>query len=315
MKKLNSEEAFDQLMRHGKNSHIRKEEKQDLEDGFGQQGVEKKGIGKWVVRLALFLGLMVVMGGVVVFYWFVVMEAKPESVTKVSQPKAPIFIAEHQAKQMIRKNLESFLSAESNEERNRYVYAPDEERSSMDVYYSKRGWRDTPLWKVEFMERHVSAMGEIRFVVYQDIKKRRRTVSFQRVGDDYKLHWSAMKAFCEMPWEQFVVERPKEPVLMRAYLRRYNGVWPPGISRDHYQCFLIEDRGGLFSEIAVMKKTSFGFLELKRLPSSARHPVTLRLVYHIPKEQDGHAERVLTIDALVHLRWQQMALDPRVLRK
>lgn len=313
-KKLKPQDAFDLVTRRQGKAPAKTHEKKDIEDGFGENdGRSVRARPLW--KRGLLLGALVTLAclliaGVVGFYWFVVHESTPDGVVRGPIEKAPASISEEVAKNMIEANLRAFLRADSNEERLKYVYLPDEVKSQLDVYYGVRGLAEVPLWKIERMEPVTSAQGEIWFVVYRDVKKTQGLVSFQRYGDDYLIHWSAMKAFCEIPWEQFMVSRPAGPVMMRGYLRHYVGVWPVGISRRDHHCFLIEDDGGLFSELAIMKTGAPGYTVLENLPKSGRHPVTLELGY---RTLEGMGTgKTLHVISLKHLRWQKMAMDSRV---
>ena len=312
-KKLAPQDAFDQLMVHQNVSQrgVEDEEK-DVEERFGQMD-GRRDRPRWlkIVRAIFFISVAAMLiVGVGKFYWFITTDAEPAFVIKPPKPLGPAVIGEAEAKQMIEANLKAFLSAETNEERLRYVYLPEDEMAWLQLYYEERGLRDTPMWKIERMELSTSAGGEIWFVIFADVKKNQHVVSFQRYGDDYRLHWSAMKAFSEMPWPRFIVSRPEGPVMMRGYLRQYDGVWPLGIFQKDYHCFLIEDRDGLFSELAIMRKDSMGYASLKYLPKSSRHPVTVRLGYRALT--GGSSDRKLTVLSLIHLRWQKMVIDPQI---
>ena len=228
----------------------------------------------------------------------------PEVAAAVTVPKG--------AKETIEANMRAFLLAETNEDRLKYVYQPEDEKSSMDRYYGQQGHREIPLWKTQRIEKTNSTEGEIWFVVYRDLNNKQRLVSFQKLGDHYLLHWSAMTAYCEMPWGEFIVQRPSRPVMMRCYLRQYEGAWPVGISPEQYHCFLIEDRDGLFSELAIMARDSVGYTTLVDLPKASAHPVTLNLLYDQMSDVTGSAARILKIESLKHLRWQKMAMDRRL---
>ncbi|BDS06046.1 hypothetical protein NT6N_10860 [Oceaniferula spumae] len=211
------------------------------------------------------------------------------------------------AEESIEKNLRAFLSATTVEERLHYVSIPFDEKTSLKSYYVERGLSDSPLWKIERIESLELAGGRLWFVIYRDLQRKQHSVSFQKLDGRYLIHWSAMKAYCEVPWQRFIVDRPSKPVLMRGYLRQYEGVWPVGLPRDKYRCFLIEDRGKLFSKLAVMEKGAPGAEALNKLPDSISHPITVRMKYN----SELLNQNVIQITELKHLRWQQLNSDPR----
>ena len=312
MKKMGSQEAFNHLIRQDERTSSQSKEASDVEEGFGQKDVgHVEPRPRWLKIIfigATVTGALLLIIGVVVFYWFVSIHAEPKMVEIKPVVLAPAIISQEKAKEMIETNLRSFLMAQSNEVRLKYIYMPEDERESLDLYYNQRGILNSPLWKVERMELVKSVQGEIWFVVYRDLNKKENLVSFQRVDDDYLLHWSAMTAFCELPWPEFIVDRPEGPVTMRCYLRHYGDVWPLGVSPDEYHCFLLEDRDRLFSETAVMRLDAAGCDVLRRLPKNGRHPVTLSLGYQ--SEFSGGADKRLHIISLKHLRWQKMSWEP-----
>ncbi|MCP5535275.1 MAG: hypothetical protein H7A51_03460 [Akkermansiaceae bacterium] len=313
--KLNPQDAFDLVTRRqGKELPVTKDPK-DIEAGFGEKNARseepKPRWRRYLLLLVLTVLACIVVAGIFSFYWFISTQSEPGSAEKSPLAAAPAVIDEAKAKEMIEANLRAFLQAETNEERLKYVYMPEDEKPQLDVYYNERGHVHTPAWKIERMEHVKSVQGDVWFVVYRDLNKIQRLVSFQRFGDHFLLHWSAMTAFCEIPWEKFIVQRPSTPVTMRCYVRQYQGQWPLGIPSDQYHCFLIEDRGGLFSELAIMDRSSVGYTTLKGLPNASRHPVTLELGYHhFPT--NGRGGEILEIQSLKHLRWQQMSMDARV---
>lgn len=313
-KKLDPQQAFDQLIRDDRTVDDVPEALRDVEEGFGQKeeevNLERSRWVKWmmVVGGVAMIGVFVI--GVAVFYGMVIRDSEPVVEINPHQVDVPTLISEAEAKQKIEANLRAFLSAESNENRARYIYSGATEMASLQVYYDERRIRDMPLWKVVRIEPVVAGGGEIWLVVYQDLKRRQHTASFERVGDDYLLHWSAMKAFGEITWEKFILTRPEQPVTMRAYLRPYDGVRPLWAGSDSYDCYIIEDRGGLFSEIAAIAVSADGYDVLKKLPRSGRRPVTLKLVYRATPHSAG--EKVLTIDSFLHIRWQKLSTDPQL---
>lgn len=312
MRKIAPQEAFNQLMRPKKPSSSSSKGARDVEEGFGLKNDRRVGKRpRWLKVIfigATITGVLLLIVGMVFFYGILSSQAEPTMMVKPPVIAAPALISQEEAKGMIETNLRAFLAAESNEGRLQYIYMPQDERGSLDIYYDQRGILNAPLWKVERIELVKSAQGEIWFVVYRDLHRKERLISFQRVGDDYLLHWSAMTAFCEVPWPKFIVERPEGPVTMRCYLRHYGDVWPLGISPDQYHCFLLEDRDGLFSETAIMRLDADGCNKLKLLPKNGRHPATLQLGYESPASD--RAEKRLNIISLEHLRWQKMSGDP-----
>lgn len=311
-KKLNSQEAFDLVTRRQGKEMPDPNEPVDVEADFGEKsGFNIKERPIWLRFIFWGTVSMVTIGliaAVTAFFWFVANHAEPELVEKSPPEAAPAIFTEEEVKRIVEVNLRAFLKAASNDERLKYIYQPEDEKSYLDVYYGKREHVDTHLWKIERLEPVTSAQGEIWFVVYRDVTKKQRLVSFQRYEDDYLLHWSAMTAYCELPWEQFIVKRPEEAVMMRGYVSHYEGPRPLGLSSDKFHCFLIEDREGLFSELAIMESGSVGFSVLTNLPKDGRHPVTLQLGYR-PNPGANH-DKILSIFALTNMRWQKLNMDP-----
>jgi len=309
MKKITSQDAFNQLIRDGQVGSYVPDELKDVEDGFGQtdQEGDSERSSWWVVMLSLMLGLGMLLVVTSMFYWFVGNNPEPAVVIKNETSSEPAVISEVEAKRMIQANLKAFLLAENNEDRARYIFEPDREIASLHTYYMDRKKRETPLWKIERIEPMSSEGSEIWIVVFRDLKKRQQAVSFERYGDNYLLHWSAMKAFGELTWEEFILNRPEVPVMMRAYFRFDHGMRPLAAGADQYDVYIIEDRNGLFSKSALIGSGSHGYHTLKNLSQTSRHPVTLKLVYRETPFSGG--KKVLMIDSLVHLRWQKLSGD------
>ncbi|NNJ86477.1 MAG: hypothetical protein HKP20_04845 [Akkermansiaceae bacterium] len=249
------------------------------------------------------------MVGIIAFYTVITKNPTPETLDKGKLAEAPATISNEQTRQIIETNLRRFLEAENIEQKARYVSMEEEEIDHLRTYYTLRGRWERPLWKVERIYPMKSSQEKIWFVTYLDLERRRHTVSFERFGNDFLIHWSAMTGFCDIPWPDFIVQRPLGPVTMRCFIRQYEGIWPVNISQDKYQCFIIEDRQKLFYEIAIMKSDAYGCDILSKLPNTRRHPVTVELGYR----RAGTSEhgKQLTIISLKHLRWQKLGVDPR----
>lgn len=311
LKKLDPQQAFDLVSRREGEKQSEKQEPLNIEDGFGA-GSEEEGrlVPGWKRRLFVALALIaacMVLVGIGVFYWFVSYHSEPTPVITPPAPKELAIFTEGETKQIIESNLRAFLAAESNEVRAQYVYQAAGTREAMDNYYNGRRMRDLPLWKLERVEAATVLGNELWLVVYRDVQSGRHTVSFQREGDDYLLHWYAMKAYGEMSWEEFIVSRPEESVVMRGYLKHYDGVAPVWASDEAYDFYLIESRNGLFYEVAVMSKDAPGASELRAsLQSGMRQAVTVGLSYRTVDGQGKH----LMLDSLEYLRWQKLGSDP-----
>lgn len=310
-KKLDPQQAFDLVTRReGKEApKSSAEKKPDVESGF--ENKQPKDRALWqraVIAIALAAAAAILLIAVAAFYWFVTKESKPAVVAKPPPEKPPAAITEDRAKEIIEANLRAFLAAEDNGTREKYIF-PDGRPESREDFYTGRKIRDVPLWKIEQMEKSATEHGEIWFVRFSDLRRHTRVVSFQRHGDDYLLHWLAMKAYGDMPWDEFILNKPERPTEMRAYVRQYGGALPLGADGTRYHAFLVEDRAGLFSELALVKKEAVGAAELAGLPPQALHPATLRLHYGSPGDTVG---KCLMIDSLVHLRWQRLSGDSRL---
>ncbi len=318
-KKISSQDAFDQVLRGQGKKRKESQKSKNIEDGFGGKA-EQTVVGRpvwqrYLLRSSIVVIALALIVAVGAFYWFVTKHSEPEVVEKAPVEAPPAVIGKEQAKEIIEGNLRAFLQAESNKERLKYIYISEDEIASLENYYGQRQHLETPLWKIERMEKLVSEQGEIWFIVYRDVKKHQHLVSFQRQGDGYLLHWLAMKVYCEIPWEEFIIQKPADPVVMRCYLREYNGVWPVGISPEDFHVFLVSDSKETFLELVIMRHTAEGFealLGLPNLPSlsvSKGHPVTLELRYtrlgNVQKKQ-------LEIKALKYLRWQRLNTDSHV---
>lgn len=306
-KKLDPQDAFNLVSRREGKAMPQPAGQKDVEAGFGDVKPDNKPWWqKVLVSLVLLVAAVAMVSGLVAFYWFITQDSEPAVVIKPPPEYEPEFIGEERAKKIIETNLRAFLAAEDNETREKYIY-PDGEPDTRVEYYNGRRIRDMPLWKIEQMNKTITAQGEIWMIVYRDLQKNARAVSFQRYGNDYRLHWLAMKAYCEMPWEKFIVERPRGPLVMRGYLRKYQGAPPLGVSKESHHVFLIEDQAGLFSELAVMERDAKGSAALASLPNSGSHPVTLKLGY----DSNNNSRIHIQIYSAKHLRWQRMSADTR----
>jgi hypothetical protein len=86
---------------------------------------------------------------------------------------------------------------------------------------------------------------------------------------------------------------------MRAFLLRHQGDIPPGYSPLDWAAYIIEDKAGDFTQLAVMKRSAEGQSLIEESPAEARLPVNIELHY----EQNPHGQPQLVINKLIHFKW------------
>ena len=224
-------------------------------------------------------------------------QTSPSPSTPASHPPAPLTDAE--IAHRISDHLSRFLKSDTTEEKLRHVAEPRSEAPRLSDYYETRGNRDAPLREIHLIRPVQIGESHLWVVSYTAVDGIRRNATFTRSGDDFLLNWASSYAYGELPWEVFANAQPTEPVAMRAYLLHYDGNLPPGYSAADWAAYVIEDKDGTFTELALMSRTSMDQPLIGQSPRGTRLPVHLELGYHI-----GSAGRKqLVIHSLIHFRW------------
>lgn len=196
-------------------------------------------------------------------------------------------------------NLTRFLECSTTEERIDYIADPDIEATHLADYYEARRNRDSPLRTVHII-KPIQISGHTLWVVsYTDAENARRSATFLRDGNRFLLNWSSSYAYGDLPWDVFSTARPAEPVAMRAFLLHHHGDPPPGYTPLEWAAYIVEDKAGEFTQLAVMRRSAEGQSLIEESPAEARLPVNIEL--HYGKDPQGQPQ--LIIDRLVHFKW------------
>lgn len=320
-KKLDPHEAFDHFISDkpiaNANNFTESEPPQPIEDYEDRFTAPPNEPSRWVKKLQhtiLGLAALILIVSVITVYTVVTQEPtqKEEAAELVVEPIKTF--SSDEVKKIITTNLKAFLSAETTKERIQYVDMSREDISELNDYYDVRKITHTPAWKIKKIKPMTVDHEKIWMVSYQDIKGSLRYASYIRVDDTYLLQWASMTAYSELPWHTLFGTLPAGPVKMRGFIRKYSGIHPLGVSEDEYLCFLVEDQGKLFSELAIMKIGAPGYTQLSELSQDSRQAVTLNLGYRpLPQEKIKglHNPKRLHILSLLHLRWQKTPLSPQ----
>lgn len=258
---------------------------------------------RWLRFSVLALAVAVAAGfaGLLTRGAFLLIDQKKTAPRETVQEEPLRVLSEKEVKRRITATLKAFTNATGTEERLQYVAQPEKERAAMKNYYARRSLPDSPLWQIRLVKPVVLDGAQFWVVAYTDVRRAPHYVRMERSGNKFLLQWSSSYGYCEIPWERFIVEQPGDPVQMRCYIRPHTGELPPGLPATDYLGFTVEDKNGLFTGLAVIKRSSGDAPPLAALPPNTRNPVNLQLVYRT--QPDG--TRQLVIHRLIHFQWHQ----------
>ncbi len=308
--KMEPEEAFRLIDHRGvKNRPINPGQTTEVVDAEDKMDGAPAAAPKWlrftiicvsVILIAGFIGILA--SGAYLLY------DQNDPIPKTDAPNnSPIVFSDTESKELITSTLEKFLNCINTEERLKYVLTPEIERSRMIDYYEKRGNLDVALWKIKLIKPANIEGIQIWMVAYLDVKKNMRYMRFERMGNAFRIQWSSSVGYGELPWDQFAVAQPSEPVQMRCYILRNTGTNPSGFDPLIHYSFIVENQRGEFTKPAIMHRNSEGAHLLDSIPTGSRNPVNLLLKYtDLP-----NGNRQLVIDKLLHFQWHQHTMTDK----
>lgn len=127
----------------------------------------------------------------------------------------------------------------------------------------------------------------------------------QLQSGSFKVDWESDVCYQAMPWEEFIIKRPAEPLVMRVIASPDN-FYAYGFDEERYDCFQLTTRGSddyVFGytlkggEASIAMRTLF--LQARKLTTRAAEPVTLVLRF----PEDSRSNRCVHIDRMMAPRW------------
>ncbi|CAN5396179.1 hypothetical protein BH23VER1_BH23VER1_15160 [soil metagenome] len=207
-------------------------------------------VKRWtMVRLVTFgLAFFVVVGGLLAIFSFYGgrAEVAPDTNQQRAEWKTLTLDAEG-----AREVLESFLRAETIEEKMEYVRHPETTRRRMESNEVAAGPGgveklevvEDPLTIRKFELEGVAFLGGV--YPFSDLSQ--RGVVFENTPDGWKIDWESFVGYSEMPWDAFLETQPLEALTFRLLVRPdtyYNYGYT---DEQAYSCYLLEDPTRNFS--------------------------------------------------------------------
>lgn len=223
----------------------------------------------------------------------------PESSASAPPVKPLLAFSDGEIHTLITGTLNRFLECSTTEQRLNFVVDPDSETTHLIDYYEVRRNRDSPLRAIRLIKPILLSDHNLWVVSYTDAENTSGSATFKRVGNRYLLNWSSSYAYGDLPWDVFATARPSEPVAMRAFLLHHHGDPPPGYPSLDWATYIIEDKTGDFTQLAVMRRAAEGQSLMEHSPPEARLPVNIELLY----EEGPHGQPQLVIGRLIHFKW------------
>ncbi len=231
----------------------------------------------------------------------------PRPVVTEIIPKAPPAPAPETVKTSIETTVRGYLSANTNEERCKWVIGGRETLDRMAEFFARPETRapgsfgqilDVGDAAFDGLPMHMVMAAEADGI-------NGHLLSVFEIGSQLLIDWESSVNYGEMAWERFLAEKPKTPVQMRVYLQRdhyYNHGFADEETWDSYQL----STRGFPDRIATYVKKSGTLGETLRaiVPTGASQPVNAWL-------QWSDDNRALTVVGLLHNHW----VDTRRIRK
>lgn len=264
------------------------------------ESLEEKGLSDRAGAriLSLLLGLFLVL---CLIGWAVIRWGGEGQPVKSSPPAVRLNFLERSAPAEVERSVDhavkGFMSAKSLSERAQFVIGGGEVLAKMKEFYGRKG--HLPPDGCSGIPDQISGVsGGGLMIGARGIDLNGSSTWFTLVPgmEGMLIDWESTVGYGEMPWAQFLKERPTEELTMRVYLVRFIDEEDQG-KKDVRYYYKVSDRSNSSSVIAVPSQGS----ELEaRLPevvaARANHPVTVRIRF---REGQPFAE----ITELVHDLW------------
>ena len=199
-----------------------------------------------------------------------------------------------------------YLKADSIDQKLAYVRHPRRVRPLMEKYY-----KDHQMVAEQFRQfAHYQAVGiDGSSFVYGRVELAdgsSHDLLLEQLQDgSYRVDWESDVYYLPMPWDEFIISRPTQPLVMRVGATSDN-FFAYEFSEDQYDCFKLTVRDSddyLFgyavkgSEASIAMRTFF--MKTRKLAGDKAEPVTLMLRF----PDQGVSKKSVHIERMMAPRW------------
>lgn len=200
-----------------------------------------------------------------------------------------------------------YLMATTLEEKLRYVRHRERVRPLMERYY-----RENEIEPVKFRHfERIRSMGieSLSFVFGQVelLDGGDYGVLLEQMEDGtFLVDWESDVCYLPVDWDEFVMGRHRQPLVMRVYIRRDNFYAYEFREESKYDCFLLRAKGkeshvfGFVEKGSKVAKDVDRYMKrVERFRAREGEPVMLKLRF----PESGHAKKCVWIEEMVAPRW------------
>lgn len=194
--------------------------------------------------------------------------------------------------QQVTEVMTRFLEALTPEDLRAVLREPDRVWPQVQAYQALTPWRP-------FTVRNLPAKAEIRqnrgllagAVEVDDYQ--RFIIAMERTPDGIKVDWETFTGQGDMSWDDLILKRPTQPVLMRALVQAddyFNRDFPDGTTHACFQLTAHRDTHRVYGYVERGSKVHAQLASRNRV--NPRTPLTLRLKYPVGSRSDDQLEVV-----------------------
>lgn len=193
----------------------------------------------------------------------------------------------------------SFLNASTVDELLKYVRERSQTEPKIRAYYPD-GKIAAPGMSAFNTTGAISFNGRLASIAVRTKDFAEKQLAFVRTVEGLKVDWESYVAWSEMPWSQFISEKPVRPLVFRAKLRSLD-YYNFGFSdEDEWRSYELRAPDGEYVLYGYVKRDSALDQKIRPLESKASILVTLSLKY--PPGKDVKDNQVI-IDGMVGNGW------------
>jgi len=296
---------FRRTARKGRKGRGRRRTRRSLKAWHMEKEWLKKSDGSWKYAIYLIMGGVVV--GAVVMIGILPALQKQENLEK----RTVVFIPPHfmekssaaEVKVEVERVVKGYLDASNHAERCEFVMGGEEMEGVMSEFLARPDVGGIPEGFGEMVEiQPASVEGQAMMVAVASHSEGGSASMYILIPteDGMVIDWEATVCYGEMPWKEFLSERPSREVDMRVYLTRL----PPQFSEEYpdeeYDRFEVSIRGHQDKLTSYVSKGTDLHTQLMRaVPPSGTQPVRLKLSW-----ADGNTGKPeIKIAGLIHNYW------------
>ena len=203
--------------------------------------------------------------------------------------------------------VKGYFSADQIEQKLSYVRQPGRVRRLIEKYY-----QDHPMEPGEFMQFEKYSALDIEKVPFVYAKVRLQDgeshdVLLEQMGDgSFRLDWESHVHYQPITWDEFVRQRPAEPMVMRVAIKPDSFYAYEFRDNQKYDCYQLKARNSseyIFGYVVKGSELSIQlrqfFMRVRRVTELKAEPMILQLRF----PQDGASKNCVYIDRLMAPRW------------